>query len=131
MKSPSRQLRDGLARRGRSLDDFQLDYAPMIATGRDDQAIEKAVNVLRDRIAFYGCTVAYKPVLDIHGWGDLQDELITLNRAHNKAAMASLISDEMIETIGIVGSPEEVVDKMKSRFGRPNSSHRIWRRPRS
>ena len=31
--------------------------------------------------------------------------------------MASLISDEMVETIGIVGAPEDVVDKMKSRFG--------------
>lgn len=110
-------IEEGLAKRGRSLDHFQLDYAPMIATGRDDETLEKAVAVLRDRIAFYGCTVAYKPVLDIHGWGDLQDELIALNRAHNKEAMAALISDEMVETIGIVGSPEDVVDKMKTRFG--------------
>jgi probable F420-dependent oxidoreductase len=107
----------GLANRGRTLEDFQLDYAPMTATGRSDQALEKAVALLRDRIAFYGCTVAYKPVLDIHGWGDLQDELITLNRAHDKKAMSRLITDEMVETIGIVGSPEAVVDKMKARFG--------------
>ena len=110
-------IEEGLAKRGRSLDDFQLDYAPMIATGRDDESMEKAIATLRDRIAFYGCTVAYKPVLDIHGWGDLQDELIALNRAHDKDAMAALITDEMIETIGIVGSPENVVEKMKTRFG--------------
>lgn len=107
----------GLAIRGRALSDFELDYAPMIATGRTDEALEKAIAVLRDRIAFYGCTVAYKPVLDIHGWGELQDELIGLNRAHETQAMASLITDEMVQTIGIVGSPEDVVDKMKSRFG--------------
>jgi hypothetical protein len=48
----------------------------MIATGRSDEAMAKAIDVARGRIAFYGCTVAYKPVLDIHDWGDLQDELI-------------------------------------------------------
>lgn len=110
-------IETGLTNRGRSLEDFQLDYAPMLATARTDEALERAIDVLRDRIAFYGCTVAYKPVLDIHGWGDMQEELIALNRAHDKPGMAALISDEMIETIGIVGSPEEVVDKMKARFG--------------
>jgi len=107
----------GLERSGRNLDHFALDYAPMIATGTDAAAIDQAVGVLRERIAFYGCTEAYKPVLDIHGWGDLQAQLIALNRAHKKAEMAALISDEMLTTIGIVGTPETVVDTMKARFG--------------
>lgn len=110
-------IQRGLATSDRTLDDFALDYAPMIATGRTDQAITKAIEVVRGRIAFYGCTVAYKPVLDIHGWGDLQDELIALNRQHRTADMAALISDEMVQTIAIVGTPEEVVDTMKARFG--------------
>ncbi|MEM7080298.1 MAG: TIGR03617 family F420-dependent LLM class oxidoreductase [Pseudomonadota bacterium] len=107
----------GLKTSGRTLDNFELDYAPMIATGRDEQSLQQAIAAVRDRIAFYGCTVAYKPVLDIHGWGDMQDELIALNRAHKKPEMAALITDEMVETIGIVGKPEDVVDKMKARFG--------------
>lgn len=110
-------IHKGLAKRGRSLDDFALDYAPMIATGRSDEAREKAIAAVRGRIAFYGCTVAYKPVLDIHGWGDLQDELIALNRQHRTREMAALITDEMLQTIAIVGTPESVVDTMKSRFG--------------
>jgi probable F420-dependent oxidoreductase len=107
----------GLAISGRTLSDFALDYAPMIATGRSDEAMAKAIDVARGRIAFYGCTVAYKPVLDIHGWGDLQDELIALNRQHRPAEMAGLISDEMLQTIAIVCTPEQVVDTMKTRFG--------------
>lgn len=31
--------------------------------------------------------------------------------------MAALITDEMVETIAIVGKPEQVVDTMKARFG--------------
>jgi probable F420-dependent oxidoreductase len=107
----------GLAASGRSLAEFELDYAPMIATGTTEEALQDGIATLRDRIAFYGCTVAYKPVLDIHGWGDLQDELITLNRAHRTEDMAALITDEMVDTIGIVGEPQAVVDTMLQRFG--------------
>jgi probable F420-dependent oxidoreductase len=110
-------IQRGLATSERTLDDFALDYAPMIATGRTDAAIEKAIDVVRGRIAFYGCTVAYRPVLEVHGWGELQDELIVLNRHHRTEEMAALITDEMLHTIAIVGTPEEVVDTMKARFG--------------
>ena len=34
----------------------------------------------RRLLAFYGSTPAYRPVLDIHGWGDLQPELNTLSK---------------------------------------------------
>jgi probable F420-dependent oxidoreductase len=107
----------GLSDRGRSLDDFELDYAPLVASGPSQEALEKSVEAIRGRIAFYGCTVAYRPVLEIHGWGDLQDELISLNRAHATEEMSRLITDEMVETFAIVGSPEEAVKKMTHRFG--------------
>ena len=110
-------IEQGLSASGRTLDQFALDYAPMIATSNTEEGLAKAIAHVRDRIAFYGCTVAYKPVLDIHGWGDLQDELITLNRAHKTEAMAALISDEILDTIAIVGEPTEVVEKMLARFG--------------
>ena len=58
-----------------------------------------------------------RPVLELHGWGELQDELIALNRKHDTTAMAELITDEMVETIALTGSPIEVVDKMRARLG--------------
>ena len=110
-------IEKGLQDSSRSLGQFELDYAPMIATGNNEESLERAKNSVRGRIAFYGCTVAYKPVLDIHGWGDLQAELIDLNRQHRTQEMADLITDEMLETIAIVGEPETVVDQMVDRFG--------------
>ena len=38
------------------------------------------------QIAFYGSTPAYRPVLDLHGWGDLQTELNRLSKAGEWAA---------------------------------------------
>ena len=89
----------------------------MLAVGLNDEQIDTAIARLRDRIAFDACTVAYRPVLEIHGWGALQDELIPLNRNHRTEEMASLITDEIVQTIGIVGDPESVVKQMNSRFG--------------
>ena len=107
----------GLEKSDRTLDDFELDYAPIIATGRDDESIEESIDAARDRIAFYGSTEAYRPVLELHGWGDLQYELNMLNKRREQRQMASLISDEILHTIAIVGAPTEVVDAMKERFG--------------
>lgn len=110
-------INEGLEKSGRDLASFELDYAPMIATGTTEEALQDGIATLRDRIAFYGCTLAYKPVLDIHGWGDLHEELVALNRAHKTADMAALITDEMLHTIGIVGEPQQVIQTMLARFG--------------
>jgi len=107
----------GLAKSGRCYDQFELDYAPMLAMGKDDESLARAIGEVRARIAFYGCTVAYRPVLELHGWGALQDELLPLNRAHRSEEMAALITDEMVHTIAIVGTPEQVVATMCSRLG--------------
>ena len=88
----------------------------MIASADSEEELQRAIEFIKSRIAFYGCTVAYRPVLEIHGWGDLQDELITLNRQNRKKEMSELISDEILETIAIVGKPEVVVDTMIKRF---------------
>lgn len=107
----------GLEASGRTLADFELDYAPIVATGTDEASMARSVAAARDRIAFYGSTEAYKPVLDIHGWGDLQVELNGLNKRQQQAEMAALIDDEVLHTIAIVGEPKEVVQQMKERLG--------------
>lgn len=109
-------VEEGLTKRGRTLDSFQVDYAPMLAIGTTEEELEQAIAVVKDRIAFYGCTVAYRPVLELHGWGALQDELIPLNRAHRRSDMVGLIDDDVLQTIAIIGSPQEVVTEMKRRF---------------
>jgi probable F420-dependent oxidoreductase len=107
----------GLSNSGRSLKDFELDYAPIIATGTDEESLVRSIEIARDRIAFYGSTEAYRPVFDIHGWGDLQVELSMLNKRREQKEMSHLITDEILNTIAIVGTPNEVVDAMKGRLG--------------
>ena len=42
---------------------------------------------VRGLLAFYGSTPAYRPVLDIEGWGDLQPELNALSKTGDVMAM--------------------------------------------
>ena len=110
-------IREGLKASGRTLDEFELDYAPIIATGVTEEALSAAIQAARERIAFYGSTQAYKPVLDIHGWGELQPELHRLNRHNQQAEAAALITDDILHTIAIVGEPAAVVNQLRERLG--------------
>lgn len=110
-------IETGLSNSGRSLDDFELDYAPIIATGNDEESLVRSIEIARDRIAFYGSTEAYRPVLDIHGWGEIQVELSMLNKRREQKEMSRLITDDILNTIAIVGTPDEVVVAMKDRLG--------------
>ncbi|MEM7218465.1 MAG: TIGR03617 family F420-dependent LLM class oxidoreductase [Pseudomonadota bacterium] len=107
----------GLASSGRTLADFELDYAPIVATGTTEEALEAAIGNARERIAFYGSTEAYRPVFDLHGWGELQVELNRFAKQDLKREAAALINDEILHTIAVVGEPDEVVQKLRARLG--------------
>ena len=79
---------------------------------------------MRARLAFYGSTPAYRVVLDAHGWGDLQPELNTLSKRGDWATMASLITDEMVDELCVVGTPDEIPAEIATRVT-ATSSQRI------
>ena len=69
------------------------------------------------QIAFYGSTPAYRPVLEMHGWGGLQTELNALSKQGQWDKMGELVSDDVLEAFAVVGTPDEIVPKFKARFG--------------
>ena len=107
----------GLATAGRSRDDFQISFSGLIATGASDEDREKARQQVRGQIAFYGSTPAYRGVLDLHGWGDLQGELNTLSRSGEWETMAELIDDDVLDALSVVATPDQVARHVLERFG--------------
>jgi hypothetical protein len=89
----------------------------IVCCGRDDQEMRSALEGTRMLLAFYGSTPAYRKVLDLHGWGELQEELRTLTRQGRWEEMAGLVDDEMLRTLAVVGSPSEVGRTLTERFG--------------
>ena len=85
-------------------------------TGRDAKEWERSRVAVTRQLAFYASTPAYKGVLDVHGWGDLQPELNALSKQGEWVAMGERISDEVLEQFAIVTEPENVAGQMAKRF---------------
>lgn len=102
-------VRAGLAAAGRSPGDFAVVPEVIVSAGEDHRATRRL-------LAFYGSTPAYRPVLDRHGWGDLQPELNALSKQGRWADMGALISDEVLHTIAACGTPREVAARVRERM---------------
>jgi probable F420-dependent oxidoreductase len=107
----------GLDRAGKSLDDFTISGQLITATGTNDEQLQSAIGSARGQIAFYGSTPAYKPVLEVHGWEGMHDEWKSLAKAGKWVEMMGSVTDEMLETFVLIGTPEEIASKMKTRCG--------------
>ena len=108
---------EGLKESRRTRDDFQLSYPAFIVSGETEQQMEAAATGTRKQIAFYGSTPAYRSVLELHGWGDLQTELNTLSKRGEWDEMGRLIDDEMLNAFAVVGPPDEIPKLLVERFG--------------
>ena len=110
-------LERGRAKAGVSMNGYDISGPSFVVTGDTDEEVERSSTTTRRQIAFYGSTPAYRPVLDIHGWGDLQDELNTLSKRGQWVEMGTLIDDEILNTFAVVAPPEEVAPELGGRYG--------------
>lgn len=107
---------EGLATAGRDPATFAVLPQAIVAMGRTDEEMTAARAGVRGLLAFYGSTPAYLPVLDVEGWGDAQPELNALSKKGDMARMVGLVSDEMLSTLAVVGTPEECAAELRRRF---------------
>ncbi|MBM3717420.1 MAG: LLM class F420-dependent oxidoreductase [Actinobacteria bacterium] len=110
-------LARGRAKAGKTMEGFEIVGPSFVVTGSNDKELADAATGTRRQIAFYGSTPAYRGVLDIHGWGGVQDELNTLSKQGKWAEMGDLITDEMLNTFAVVAEPEKVAPELISRYG--------------
>ncbi|MGB2757233.1 MAG: LLM class F420-dependent oxidoreductase [Acidimicrobiia bacterium] len=107
----------GLAASGRTRADFTA-FAPLfVVTGATEEEMATARAMTCQQIAFYGSTPNYRPVLELHGWGALQDELNRLSKLGEWQKMGDSIDDEILNTIAVVAEPSDVARELHERFG--------------
>jgi probable F420-dependent oxidoreductase len=107
---------EGLSRGGRTRADFSILPQAIVAMGRTDAEMEAATVGVRGLLAFYGSTPAYVPVLEAEGWEGVQPELNRLSKTGDFAAMFDLVTDEMLATLAVRGTPEECAAEIGRRF---------------
>ena len=108
-------LQRGMARSGRERSQFQVACQTIVMLGGNDEEIERARQKARGQIAFYGSTPGYKIMLDHHGWGDLQPQLNRMSKQGQWFEMMALVTDEMLDAIGVSGTPSAVGAALRAR----------------
>lgn len=111
-------LEAGLRAAGRNRRDVEVSAPAFVVTGHDEQQYARSAGAMRARVAFYGSTPAYRRVLELHGWGDLQGELNALSKQGRWTEMAGLIDDEVLDTFAVCGWPDEIAARLVKRYGR-------------
>ena len=98
--------------------DFKISVGVMIAAADEQQELDKEIEGLRTQLGFYGSTLAYKVVLEEHGWEDKYLELNKLSKQGAWDEMPKLINDEMLEKIAVVGSINSAKDQIYERYSK-------------
>jgi len=113
-------LAEGAARAGRSRDDLEVTCPGFVIIDDGGDGVAARTTAVRRQIAFYGSTPAYRPVLALHGWGELADRLHALSVTSDEgrwAAMGDLIDDEVLNTFAVIGHPQDAGAELKRRYG--------------
>jgi len=106
----------GLARGDRKRSDYEVACQVLLVVGDSAAERRESATPIRQQLAFYGSTPAYRPVLEAHGWGELQDELHALSKRGGWIEMGERITDEMLETFAVCGSLDELPAKLHARY---------------
>jgi probable F420-dependent oxidoreductase len=110
------KLAEGLAKVGRPRQRFEVAGGGFLATGPDDATVRQRFEWVRARVAFYGSTPAYWPVLAVHGLEDLGRSLNQMTRQGRWTEMPGLVSDDVVHLFAAVGRYDEIVGALARRY---------------
>jgi len=108
-------LEGGLGRAGRSRRDVEIACQTITMIGSTDEEVAAARAKAKGQIAFYGSTPAYRVMLAHHGWEHLQPELNAMSKQGRWLEMIDLVTDDMLDTIGVSGRPADVGRRLRER----------------
>tara|TARA_B100001013_G_scaffold292997_1_gene193080 strand:- start:1437 stop:2123 length:687 start_codon:yes stop_codon:yes gene_type:complete len=115
-------LQAGAERTGRSIEDIEISGGGFIVTGSDEEELEKNKTETKNRISFYASTRSYADVMREHGWDDTHEKLYRMSINGEWDRMGAQITDEMLENFAVVGTHDQIAEKIKATYGRYASS---------
>lgn len=84
-------INEGAVKTGRNQADVTIAASVFAATNAQER------DYCRQQISFYASTPSYRPVLELHGWVEIGEQLSALAARGKWAEMPVLITDEMLE----------------------------------
>lgn len=110
------QIEEGARKAGRSRNDVVVASSAFVIMGDSRAEIDTMRETVRRQIAFYASTRTYKPVLDVHGWGDVCLQLNAKAAKGEWQAMADDVTDEMLDAYAVTGAPAEIPALLRARY---------------
>ena len=110
-------LDDELAKHGKNFENFEITGGGFVASGPDEDAVAKAAEKIRYRVAFYGSTPAYRGVLDLHGVGELGERLQHATRQGAWDKMAAMVPDDVLDLFLARATYRDLAPAIEKRFG--------------
>jgi len=89
----------------------------MVAVGRTDAELAVAIDAVASLIASTDPRPPMCRCWRVEGWEDLQPKLNELSKRGAFGDMRALITDPMVHTLGIVGTPNNGAAEIARRFG--------------
>jgi len=108
------QLAAGLWAGKRPTDACPVTAMPMVSVGDDADEARRAARL---QIAFYATTPSYRAILELHDRRGLPRLLRRAFVDGDRARMAELIDDELLDAIAIAGRPDEALDRLAAWAG--------------
>ena len=109
-------IKEGAEKAGRKFEDIDIVGGAFVITGKNEEEVEKAKAPVRQQLSFYASTRVYHPVLEVHGWQDAGEQLFRLSMEGKWGEMANMITDEMLDEMAVIGTYDQIADKLKQRY---------------
>jgi alkanesulfonate monooxygenase SsuD/methylene tetrahydromethanopterin reductase-like flavin-dependent oxidoreductase (luciferase family) len=103
-------IEEGAQKAGRSRQDVQVVAHAFVITSEIERQL------VRQQISFYASTPSYRSVFELHGWGEIGEQLSRMAARKDWASMPSLISDEIVDLFATTAAPEDLAAALKERY---------------
>src|SRR6266567_5369239 len=108
---------EGLTKAGRGREAINICGGGFLATGETEADVERERETARQRIAFYGSTRTYHPVLAAHGWTALGEDLHDLSLRGAWSEMTRRVPDEVVDAFTTCGTYDQIARRLRERLG--------------
>ena len=112
-----RHITEGMRRGGRNRANFDVFGGGFVVTGPDQETVAAGIERVRQRVAFYGSTRSYLPILSLHGLDELGLKLHGMSLDGRWNEMTSEVSDDVVRIFAACGTYGEIARAIKERFG--------------
>ncbi len=100
----------GAEKAGRPREAIQVSTSAFIVTSPEEESFVRA------QVSFYASTPSYRPVMALHGWEQVAQQLSALASRGAWADMPMLVSDEMLAEFAVIAPPRDLPAALRQRY---------------